>query len=140
MYTKTNSDGGLVPAFGGGNLADLEILTADKTLQSYDSGKTFLLNAAAGKTVLLPALTKGFNAKFIIGAAFATSNWVLTNPSAVIQGSVIVNGANVAVANKTNINFVNTADSLGDWVSIVCDGTNVYVSGNAIIAGAVTVS
>jgi len=88
----------------------------------------------------LPALTKGFNAKFIIGAAFATSNWVLTNPSAVIQGSVIVNGANVAVANKTNINFVNTADSLGDWVSIVCDGTNVYVSGNAIIAGAVTVS
>lgn len=140
MYVKTSVEGNSVPAFGGGNLADVEVLSADKTLQVYDSGKVFMLTAAAGKTITLPAVKKGFNARFIIGSAFATSNWVLTSPTAVIQGSIIVNAANVAVVNKTNVNFISTAEAVGDWVDIYSDGVNVYARGNALNVGGVTVS
>ena len=118
----------------------IETIAADITLDAADSGKVFILNAAAGVSITLPgvASAKGFKAKFVVGANFATSNFTVDAATAVIQGGAIVNSTFVASANKTHINFVNSAETVGDYVDIQCDGTNWYVNGVASGAGAIT--
>lgn len=119
----------------------IETVAAAKTLKmKHDNGKTFILNAAAGVTVTLPAVTNaGFKAKFIVGAAFATTNFVVASAEGTnLEGSVFVNGALVAAAGTSQINFVATAETLGDWVELESDGTYWYVSGNAVALGGMT--
>ena len=56
-----------------------------------DSNKEFILNAAAGAAIALPsaaALGEGWHCKFIVGTAFASSNWQITATAAVIRGVV----------------------------------------------------
>jgi hypothetical protein len=119
-----------------------EVVTAAKTLTKADNGKVLILSASAGVTVTLPAPAAGLRFHFIIGLAFDTSNWVVaTNgAAAIIQG--IVSAANVAApaVNEKQINFVNSAESLGDWAEVVSDGTNWYVRGEAALSGGMTVT
>ena len=118
---------------------DVETLAAAQTLTAADSGKTFILSAAAGVTITLPALKSGIHFKFIIGAAFATTDWIIDSAEGDnIEGLLIVNGASVVASGEDQINFVNSAETVGDHVEFACDGTNWYVTGAGNSAGSIT--
>lgn len=110
-------------------LALVETLDSATTLTDQDSGKIFILNAAAGAQVDLPAVAKkGFKATFIVGAAFATTNWDIVSPAADISGVAIVNGASVNASGATTIRFSESAETIGDRVSVVSDGTSYFIT------------
>ena len=118
---------------------DVETLAAAQTLTAADSGKTFILKAAAGATIVLPALKAGVHFKFIIGSAFATTDWIIDSAEGDnIEGLLIVNGASVVASGEDQINFVNSAETVGDHVEFACDGTNWYVTGAGNAAGSIT--
>jgi hypothetical protein len=123
-------------------LANVEAVTGAVTLTAEDSGKVFILKAAAGAQITLPAVatSSGFRFKFVVGLAFATTNWTVLAASNVIEGSVIVNGAHVAGVNENTISFVASAESVGDFAELDCDGTNWYVNGSGVTAGAITLT
>jgi hypothetical protein len=118
----------------------VETLTAATTLTAEDSSKSFILNAAAGAQITLPAVatSAGFKYRFTVGALFATTAWTVKAASAVINGGAIVNSVFVASANRNTITFAHAADTIGDFVELECDGTNWYVSGNGAASGAIT--
>lgn len=124
-----------------GSGAKIETLTVATTLTAADSGKVFILGAAIGAAITLPGVAMaGFKAKFITGLAFATTDWTIVAATNVIQGSVIVNSTHVAGSNENTISFVASAESLGDWVEIVSDGTNWYVNGSGVTTGSITLT
>lgn len=118
------------------------VIAAATTLTIDDSGKLFSLQAAAGAQITLPAVatSAGFKAKFVIGLAFATTNWTIKAATNKIQGGAIVNSTFVPAADENTVSFVATAETLGDYVNIECDGTNWYVDGVATAAGGITVT
>ena len=113
-------------------------LTAAKTLISADSTNTYILNAAAGAAITLPALEAGLKFKFIVGALFATTDWTIVCPSAIGQGGAIVNSVFVPAANETTISIELGADTIGDYLNIECDGTNYYINGVGAQAASIT--
>jgi len=123
-------------------LAVTEVLTGATTLTAEDSGKVFLLKAAAGAQITLPAVatSNGFRFKFIVGQLFATTDWTVKAASNVIEGSVLVNGAHVAGVNENTISFVASAEAVGDFVELVSDGANWYVKGSGVSAGSITLT
>ena len=118
----------------------VETLTGATTLTAEDSGKVFILNAAAGAVISLPAVadSAGHQYRFIVGALFATSAWAVRATTARINGGAIVNSVFVGSANQNSINFIQTADTVGDFVTLNCDGVNWYVSGVGALAGSIT--
>jgi hypothetical protein len=123
-------------------LANVEAVTSATTLTAEDSGKVFILKAAAGAQITLPAVatSAGLRFKFIVGLAFATTDWTVKALSNAIEGSVLVNGAHVAGVDENTISFVASAESIGDFAELVCDGTNWYVNGSGVSAGAITLT
>ena len=119
--------------------AKVETISTARTLTASDSGKLFTLSAAAGVAITLPSVTvAGFRARFTVGAAFATTNFTVVSPTAVIQGSADVNSTLVPAANENTISFVATAETVGDYVEIYSDGTNFYAYGIAAAASGIT--
>jgi len=123
-------------------LANVEAVTGATTLTAEDSGKVLILKASAGAEITLPddIATAGLRFKFIVGQLCATTNWTVKAASNVIEGSVLVNGAHVAGANENTISFVASAESIGDFAELVCDGTNWYVNGSGVSAGSITLT
>ena len=114
------------------------VLSAAKTLIAADSGNTFVLKAAAGAAINLPALQEGLNFKFIVGQAFGTTAWSIVSPSAIGQGGAIVNSTFVAASDETTITLAHAADTIGDYLEISCDGTSYFINGVGASAGAIT--
>ncbi len=115
--------------------------TAAKTLVADDNGSTIMLNAAAGFTITLPAHKAGLRFKVITGAVFATTNFIIAAAAAdvdTIEGSLIVAGAVVSVVAADQVNFVASAENVGDFVELFSDGTTWHVFGNALTTGAIT--
>jgi hypothetical protein len=138
-HTKVQVDGAGVPVIDKGDRSNIKYITSAQTLKTLDSGKVLILRAAAGVAITLPAVTvNGFKVRVVTGLAFATTNFTIVAPTAVIQGGAIVNSTFVPAANENTISFVASAETLGDYVDIVSDGVNYYVSGVAAAAGAVT--
>ena len=111
-------------------------VTGATTLTEADNGKIIIMDAAAGATITLPALADGLHFKFIVGAAFATTNWIVASAEGDnITGNIIVNGAAVPAAAEDQINFVATAETVGDFVELIADSGNsqwiVWGIGNA---------
>jgi len=127
-----NSDG----STSAGSLDSTKILTAVTTLRNADSGKTLILNSATEFAVTLPAPKLGLRFKIIVSAApVGTAYTVVTNGGAnLIDGSATVNGAVIAAANEDTITFTASAALSGDWVELNSDGTNWFVSGQAVAA------
>ena len=123
-------------------IANVEAVTGATTLTAEDSGKVLILKAAAGAQITLPAVatSEGLRFKFIVGQLFATTNWTVLAASNVIEGSVLVNGAHVAGVNENTISFVASAESVGDFAELVCDGTHWYVNGSGVTTGAITLT
>ena len=120
----------------------VETLTGATTLTAEDSDKSFILKAAAGAQITLPAVatSAGFRFRFTVGQLFATTAWTIKAASNVIQGGVIVNSVNVPGADENTITFSASADTVGDFVELNCDGTNWYVFGLGTAAGAITLT
>lgn len=123
-------------------LAVVEAVTGATTLTAKDSGKVLILKAAAGAQITLPAVatSAGLRFKFIVGQLFATTDWTVKALSNAIEGSVLVNGAHVAGVDENTISFVASAESIGDFAELVCDGTNWYVNGSGVTAGSITLT
>jgi hypothetical protein len=121
---------------------ETQVISSAITLSAADSGKQFSLNAAAGAQITLPAVatSAGLNFRFTVQALFATTAWTILAASSVIQGGVIVNSVNVLGANENTITFSASADTIGDFVQLYCDGVNWYVSGVGASAGAITLT
>jgi|TARA_Y100000310_G_C20496612_1_gene721858 hypothetical protein len=115
-----------------------ETLSADKTLIAADSGKHFILDNATGETVTLPALAEGLIFRFSVGAAFATDNWVIDSAEGDnINGIIMDMGSTVAgvpAAAEDQINFVASAETIGDWIELTCD----YGNSQWLVTGACT--
>lgn len=122
----------------------VKTVAAAETLSVTDSGKTIILDAAAGATITLPALAEGLNFRFVVGAAFATTNWVIASSEGDnINGGIMDCGstpAGVPAAGEDQANFVATAESLGDYVDFICDYNNSQwlVSGQCFTNGGIT--
>lgn len=122
------------------NYKPVEVVTAAKTLTADDSGKTLVLNAAAGAELTLPAvaISEGFHLKVIVGAAFATTAWTIKAATNKIQGGAIVNSTFVPGVDENTITFAHAAETVGDFIELSCDGTNWYANGVAAAAGGIT--
>ena len=113
-----------------------------------DSGKVFVLNAAAGAAITLPTVantSEGWNAKFIVGTAFATTDWTIVASAAVIKGGVneletddTEDGPSTTGA--TNMHLELAAETIGDYYELVFDGTSYWLSGQTKADGALTFS
>lgn len=133
--TKTAANGDISKL----SLADnIVTVAAATTLTKADSGKIIVLNAAAGAAITLPAASSKWNFKFYVGAAFATTNWTIVAPANVIQGGAIVNSVYVPGVNENTISFVATAETIGDFVEVFSDGTNILSNGVGALAGSIT--
>lgn len=124
---------------GVGRVNGAETIAAATTLTAADSGKTLYLNAAAGATITLPSVAAGLNFKFVIASTFATTNWVIDSAEGDnIDGSIEVAGAVVVAGAEDQINFVATAEALGDHVVLHSDGNQWFVHGMAALTGGIT--
>ena len=118
---------------------EVDQVTAAVTLTAADSGKWYELPASAGVTVTLQAVSSGLNFRFVVANAFDTSNYIIDSAEGDnIDGNLIVNGAAVAASGEDQINFVASAESVGDFIDIWSDGAKWYVWGIGNSAGAIT--
>ena len=106
----------------------VKVISAATTLAVTDSGKTCYLDAAAGATVTLPALAAGLSFRFQVSAPFATTNWVIDSAEGDnINGIIADMGSTVAVvvaSGEDQINFVASAETIGDYVDLIADTDN----------------
>jgi len=113
-----------------------------------DSGSVFILDAAAGYAITLPTVantTDGWNAKFIVGTAFATTDWTITASAAVIKGGVNEletdsGDDGPSSTGATNMHLELAAETIGDYYELVFDGTSYWLSGQTVADGALTFS
>lgn len=135
---KYNANGTIVVLQSGVELSFTP--TAAVTLTALQSGTNVFLNAAAGFAITLPAPAAGLNYRFITGALFATTNFtIVTSGGAnILFGGASVNSVFVPSSAQDTINFVATAETIGDYVHLVSDGTNWAVDGQGALAGSIT--
>jgi|TARA_Y100000114_G_scaffold91294_1_gene84803 glycerol kinase len=115
-----------------------EAITVGSSLTLADSGKVFKVSGTGG-TVTLPAVSEGFIVRFVTTGGLTSANTVIAGgTSDVMEGSIIVAGAVVDVDAADQLNFVHTADNLGDYVDIWSDGSKYFVFGNALNSGGIT--
>lgn len=133
--TKTAANGDISKLASAENIVTV---TGATTLTKGDSGKIIVLNAAGGAAIALPAVGSKWNFKFIVGAAFATSNWTVVATTNVIQGGAIVNSVYVPGVNENTISFVASAETIGDFIEVYSDGTNILSNGVGAAAGSIT--
>jgi hypothetical protein len=118
---------------------DVDSVSAAVTLTAADSGKWYELAASAGVVVTLPAVESGLNFRFVVANAFDTSNYIIDSAEGDnIDGILVVNGASVAASGEDQINFVASAESVGDFIDIWSDGNKWYVWGIGNSAGSIT--
>lgn len=103
----------------------IAVIAAAKTVLAEETGTTFILDAAVGYAITLPALAQGLNFEFIVGASFDTSDWVISSSEGDnINGILLVNGASVPAVGEDNVIFELGAESVGDYVKFIADEGN----------------
>lgn len=112
-------------------------LTATTALANSDCGKVLLLNSATEFVTTLPAITgtSGCTFRIIVKAAPAAASYtVVTAASAnIIEGQVAsaedAAGSVSTTADSDTITFADGLAIKGDYVDLISDGTNWYISG-----------
>ena len=113
-------------------------------LTAAEAGTEYVLDATTGKIITLPALQKGLVFKFVVGAAFATDNFIVKSKEGDnISGFISDMGATPAVvvaSAEDQVNFVASAETIGDHVRLVCDFKNSQwlLSGACAANGGIT--
>ncbi len=121
--------------------ANVEVVTTTNVITAAESGKTFFLNSATGFVSTLPAKAAGLRYTFYCGATPPTSGnhtIVCTNDDNTIFGQIVVAGLVIAADVEGSINMVASTVDQGDYVTLINDGTNWYVSGMATATGGIT--
>ena len=118
----------------------IEAITAGKTLTSRDNGKVFILSDAASGDITLPpvATNVGFECKVICGFAITSASALKSAEGDNMEGALMVASTVVDVDAADQLNFVQTAENIGDWVSVISDGTYWYADGRALTTGGLT--
>ena len=124
-----------------GSYKRAESLTANKNLGVADSGKVFFMDAAAGlSAIVLPAAATagaGWNAKFVVSTVTTSNNYVITELTSSDTNKIVSHMSILEIdsaddglhsAGHTIITFEATP-ALGDFVEIVCNGTNFFATG-----------
>lgn len=145
-YYNTEQDGSLTPVESRGDFSNVTtwLATEAQTISVEDSGKTFSLAAGGGSAITLPAAKEGFKARFIIGRAFITTDWVLTVPANIINGGAFINGAFVAAGNENTITLAAGNATIGDYFELevvgatIAGGLQYHLRGNFAQASAAT--
>ena len=118
--------------------SDPYAISAARTLTAAESnGRHYILNGGTGFAITLPVATKGWRCKFTIGAAFAT-DFVITAPSAILEGCIIEVGAVQDVAGATTLTLEDGVENVGDFLELWSDGVKIYVFGNFLGTASVT--
>jgi hypothetical protein len=101
--------------------------TASFTLDPSDSGKVFILKDAA-ITVTLPTLSTsiaGFQVKLISGD---DSEHIIAGGASKIYGTIVDVGTTPERINAAS-GYTLAAGVIGDFIELISDGTNWYISG-----------
>tara|TARA_Y100001963_G_C6534788_1_gene332786 strand:- start:113 stop:535 length:423 start_codon:yes stop_codon:yes gene_type:complete len=115
-------------------------ITADYQALAGDSGKNFYMNAAAGATLTLPAISdaqEGWNCTVTVATVTTSNNYIITEATASDTNKIVslmsileidTNDDGLTNTGHTTITFEGTP-ALGDHVRITCDGSKWYAVG-----------
>jgi len=118
---------------------DLGGISAAATLTADESnGMTYILDGGTGVGITLPAPTKGWRCKFVIGAAFSTDFVFTAGTADTFEGCVIEAGAVQDVDAADTITLEDGVENIGDWIEFWSDGNKTYAYGNFLTANSVT--
>ena len=126
----------------------LEVVAATNVITANEGGKVFVLSHATEFVTTLPTASTaaGMKLTFIVGNAPEDANYTITTGNThenVMYGCVqeaetdTTEDGPTAQAQDT-ISFIQAVAVIGDYVTLICDGTNWYVSGMTAADGAVT--
>ena len=102
------------------------------------NGMTYILDGGTGFGITLPAPTKGWRCKFVIGAAFSTDFVFTAGTADTFEGCIIEVGAVQAVDAADTITLEDGVENIGDFLEFWSDGNKTYVFGNTLTAVSVT--
>ena len=114
----------------------VENISAAKTLTTGDSGKVFTITQSSAFAISLPKAADagvGWNAKFLITTAgsFAITIEPDSSEDTLIGMVVMADDGTAGASSESGVDtltFISGA-AAGDWVYLLCDGSNFYVSG-----------
>ena len=118
-------------------------LTADYQALASDSNKVFMLNAAAGLTLTLPAVAdaqEGWNCRVVVGTVTTSNAYIVTEKTASDTNVIISHFLGMEIdtgddglhsTGHTTVTFEGTP-ALGDHIQIFCDGTKYYATGMGV--------
>ncbi len=125
LFYRTQSDGTNVVSDSQGIIDDIEVIAANKTLTTEDSGKTFMV-ATDALVITLPSTIDGLEYTFINSGADG-NNIITISPAAAdgISGTVTLAATVVELSGVIDKDLINTkASSIsGDTGTIVGTGT-----------------
>ena len=123
-------------------------VAAAKVLKASDSGSVFNINQASAYEITLPSVAdaqEGWNCRFIVGTAFATTDWIITATAAIMVGGmneleVDTNDDGPSTVAGTTINIELGAETIGDYIDMVVADGKIYISGQSKLDGAFTIA
>jgi hypothetical protein len=128
LYGTYLTLGGFVTMTG----AKQQIISATTAVSASNSGAMIIATGGSAQTFTLASntLTPGFNLRFVAGSGYAHSITCAT--SGKLQGQALTynNGGVIqvdSISNKTTLTLATTIRT-GDWINIVSDGSNYYVT------------
>tara|TARA_R110000823_G_scaffold25068_2_gene74066 strand:- start:353 stop:751 length:399 start_codon:yes stop_codon:yes gene_type:complete len=120
----------------GGSSAGVEALAETKTLGVTDSGKTFICSQAGAYDITIPVVTNtGWTAKFILGTAGANDFDIIGGTADKMVGLEMGDSNTAIAADSDKVIFDASNAGVGDWIEVLCDGSNYYVT-HATVADA----
>lgn len=144
--TLPSTTGTLMNVAGVGSYRSVEDITADDVQTTADCGKTITLShATVAIAITLPAPTSGCYFKIIHILATNQDHTVATNADA----NLIIGGINELEVDTNDdgpyatagdlITFVNSLESIGDYIELISDGTKWYLNGQTNLDGGITI-
>ena len=114
----------------------VENISAAKTLTTGDSGKVFTITQSSAFAISLPKAADagvGWNAKFLLTTigSFAITIEPDSTEDTLIGMVVMADDGTAGASSESGVDtltFISGA-AAGDWVDLLCDGSNFYVSG-----------
>jgi len=145
-----NSTAGKLGSSAGWHGNYCQDLTQTTSLTPTDSGKVFFLNSGSEFTTTLPSVADagaGWSCKFIVKIAPVGDAYIITEKTSADTNIIITNGINeletdtgtdgLNNAGHTTISFAASVAIQGDWVELLCDGTNYYATGQTKADGGI---
>lgn len=104
----------------------------DYVLQGFEAGATVFATSAAATTTL-PAAKAGLEFTFVVDEAIGAGNWVIDSAEGDnIYGTLSVNNADVPCSAEDQLNFVTDGETVGDFVTLVSNGTSWFITGSDV--------